>query len=111
MVKRGMYVTKLDRHWLESPFLFQVFYVESDDQIDKLKTTCKYVYVDGEHKGPIGDSKNAFRGAYFDKHDRRPSSGAERPTAGDEGQHETAVLPEKFLGEIASPKSFFRRVS
>ena len=112
MVKRGMYVSKLDRKWLGAPFLFQGFFVDSDDQIEKLKTTCKYVYVDGEYQEvPIGDAKNAFRGAHFDKHDRKPSSGAERPTAGDEGQHETAVLPEKFLGEIAGPRSFFRRVS
>ncbi len=58
-----MYVTKLDRHWLESPFLFQGFYVESDDQIDKLKTTCKYVYVDGGHQEQIYDPKeSAFQG-------------------------------------------------
>ncbi len=111
MVKRGMYVTKLDRNWLESPFLFQGFYVDSDDQIDKLKSTCTYVYVDGEHKSPIGDPKNAFQEAYFDKYDRESSSGAERPTARGKRQHETAVLPESLLDEIAGPKSFFRRVS
>ena len=112
MVKRGMYVTKLDRHWLESPFLFQGFYVESDDQIDKLKTTCKYVYVDGEHQEQIYDPKeSAFQGAQFDKHDRKPSSGAEQPTAGEDRQHETAELPDKFLDEIAGHKSFFRRIA
>ena len=110
MVKRGMYVTKLDRNWLGAPFLFQGFYVDSDDEIDKLKTTCKYVYIDAERQDPIDDPKSAFQGAHFDKHHREHSSGAERPTAEEERQHETAVLPERFLDEIASRKSFFRRV-
>ena len=53
-VKRGMYVTKLDREWLGSPFLFQGFYVERDDEIDLLKTTCRYIYVDAEREEPLG---------------------------------------------------------
>jgi HD-GYP domain-containing protein (c-di-GMP phosphodiesterase class II) len=42
----GMYVSRLDRPWLETPFLFQGFYIETDDVLDELRRHCKYVYVD-----------------------------------------------------------------
>ncbi|HEV2111685.1 MAG TPA: DUF3391 domain-containing protein, partial [Gammaproteobacteria bacterium] len=42
----GMYVADLDRPWLESPFLFQGFYIESPDQLSALRECCEYVYVD-----------------------------------------------------------------
>lgn len=42
----GMYVTELDRPWLESPFPFQGFPVESQEQLVTLQKTCEYVYVD-----------------------------------------------------------------
>ncbi|MBT8087990.1 MAG: HD-GYP domain-containing protein [Gammaproteobacteria bacterium] len=42
----GMYVSKLDRPWLETPFLFQGFPITSGEDIDKLRQYCKYVYVD-----------------------------------------------------------------
>ncbi len=45
-LKLGMYVSELDRPWLESPFLFQGFPIRSYDEIDKLRECCEYVYVD-----------------------------------------------------------------
>lgn len=42
----GMYVSNLDRPWLESPFLFQGFILEDNSQIEQLKKLCQYVYVD-----------------------------------------------------------------
>jgi putative nucleotidyltransferase with HDIG domain len=42
----GMYVTELDRPWLDSPFLFQGFALESPDQLAALQECCEYVYVD-----------------------------------------------------------------
>ncbi len=42
----GMYVSKLDRPWLETPFLFQGFPITTSDDIEKLREYCKYVYVD-----------------------------------------------------------------
>ena len=41
-----MYVAELDRPWLDSPFLFQGFYIESPDQLAALKECCEYVLVD-----------------------------------------------------------------
>lgn len=42
----GMFVCELDRPWLETPFLFQGFLLETDEQLETLKRYCKYVYVD-----------------------------------------------------------------
>ncbi|MBI3546756.1 MAG: HD-GYP domain-containing protein [Gammaproteobacteria bacterium] len=42
----GMYVSELDRHWLETSFLFQGFEIVSDEQIEELKKFCKHVYID-----------------------------------------------------------------
>jgi HD-GYP domain-containing protein (c-di-GMP phosphodiesterase class II) len=44
----GMFVSKLDRPWTETPFVFQGFVLKSDKQIDVLKQYCKHVFVDPE---------------------------------------------------------------
>lgn len=45
-LKKGMYVSELDRPWIESPFIFQGFLITSDQELSQLMHTCKYVYVD-----------------------------------------------------------------
>ncbi|MGB5510753.1 MAG: HD-GYP domain-containing protein [Woeseiaceae bacterium] len=42
----GMYVARLDRPWLETPFLFQGFPITNTADIEKLKQYCEFVYVD-----------------------------------------------------------------
>lgn len=42
----GMFVAELDRPWLDTPFLFQGFQIETDDQIAELRLYCQYVLVD-----------------------------------------------------------------
>ncbi|MGD8558468.1 MAG: HD-GYP domain-containing protein [Gammaproteobacteria bacterium] len=44
----GMYVSELDRPWLDSPFLFQGFLVDSQSVMKQVQQTCEYVYVDDE---------------------------------------------------------------
>jgi HD-GYP domain-containing protein (c-di-GMP phosphodiesterase class II) len=41
----GMYVTALDRPWLETPFLFQGFHIKNEQEIEELRRYCRYVYV------------------------------------------------------------------
>ena len=47
-LKVGMYVSKLDRPWTETPFVFQGFVLTSDKQIEVVKKYCKRVFVDPE---------------------------------------------------------------
>lgn len=44
----GLYVVELDRPWLETPFLFQGFPLNSSTEIEQLREHCDYVYVDPE---------------------------------------------------------------
>ncbi len=42
----GMYVADLDISWLESPFLFQGFMIETEAELEQLRDVCEYVYID-----------------------------------------------------------------
>ena len=44
----GAYISRLDRPWTETPFVFQGFVLKSDKQLDVLKKYCKHVFVDPE---------------------------------------------------------------
>ncbi len=49
-LKIGMFVSQLDRPWLETPFLFQGFFIRSRHDIKALEKHCKHVLVDTERK-------------------------------------------------------------
>lgn len=49
----GMFVTELDRPWIDSPFMLQGFVLEDQADIDTMVSICKYVYVDRTRS--IGD--------------------------------------------------------
>ncbi len=44
----GMYISRLDRPWLESPFLFQGFLLERQEDLDTIREICRFVDVDPE---------------------------------------------------------------
>ncbi|GAB3274840.1 HD-GYP domain-containing protein [Parahaliea aestuarii] len=48
----GMYVSALDRPWLDSPFALQGFRIDSEAELRQLGQLCQYVYVD--HKKSDG---------------------------------------------------------
>ena len=45
-LKRGMFVSRLDKEWVESSFLFQGFLINSDEVLQKLQEECRYVFID-----------------------------------------------------------------
>lgn len=45
-LQSGMFVTELDRPWLDTPFLFQGFLIASENEIVELRRYCQYVLVD-----------------------------------------------------------------
>lgn len=47
-LRLGMYVSALDRPWLESPFLFQGFVLEREEDLNTLRSLCRTVEVDPE---------------------------------------------------------------
>lgn len=45
-IRIGMFVSGLDRPWIETPFLMQGFLVQSQHEIDTLRRYCDYVVID-----------------------------------------------------------------
>ena len=54
-VKLGMFVAKLDRPWLETPFHFQGFWVNDLDAINHLRQFCRAVWVRTDKRGKPTD--------------------------------------------------------
>ena len=45
-LKIGMFISELDRPWLDTPFLIQGFLIEDIADIARLRLYCQYVYAD-----------------------------------------------------------------
>lgn len=63
----GMFVSQLDRDWLETPFLLQGFQIEEEADIDVISEYCQHVYVDdeksvkakaSEHSSDVGTARH-----------------------------------------------------
>jgi putative nucleotidyltransferase with HDIG domain len=54
----GMYVVRLDRAWLETPFFAHRFLIKEKQQIDELCKYCLFVYIDTQ-KGLEGSASSA----------------------------------------------------
>lgn len=44
----GMGIVGLDRPWIETPFMFQGFTLQSEEQLAQLQAYCEFVYVDAD---------------------------------------------------------------
>jgi len=51
-LKIGMFVSDLDRPWIDTPFLFQGFLIENDEHLIQLQQHCKFVVVDSAKSLP-----------------------------------------------------------
>lgn len=45
-LRKGMYVSELDRPWVGTPFLFQGFEIHTDEELEQLRKLCEFVYID-----------------------------------------------------------------
>lgn len=48
LLKIGMYVSELDRPWIDTPFLLEGFVIENEEDLSTLIKYCKYVFIDPE---------------------------------------------------------------
>jgi putative nucleotidyltransferase with HDIG domain len=61
-LRKGMYVTELDRPWLGTPFLFQGFEVTTDEELTQLRSLCRFVYVlEGDPRVAVGPRRSSFK--------------------------------------------------
>jgi HD-GYP domain-containing protein (c-di-GMP phosphodiesterase class II) len=81
-LRYGMYVSKLDRPWLDTPFLFQGFRIDREEVVEELKRYCKYVYVDVEQcDESVAQTLKAYGPKYFAKKSRAKPKPKRRPLA------------------------------
>lgn len=53
----GMYVSALDRPWVDTPFLFQGFQLRDDEDIKSIQQYCRYVEIDTDEGSDLDPSK------------------------------------------------------
>ena len=91
-----MYVVDLDRPWRETRFMFQGFEVRSQEDLDKLKRTCQFVYILTDYN-PLAPPKPAVKNLQVTKTDLT----AEQETG--------ALAVSRFLHEDRSIAKHWRR--
>ena len=62
-LKTGMYISNLDRPWLDTPFMLEGFLIDNDDDLSTLSQYCTFVYIDPERG--IGAAQYADDGTYL----------------------------------------------
>lgn len=53
-LRLGMYVSGLDRPWLETPFVYQGFVLRTQQELEILRRLCREVFIDTERGEPSG---------------------------------------------------------
>lgn len=80
LLRPGVFVCRLDRPWLETPFLLQGFEVRDKQDIEDLKRYCKFVFIDPERGlDPPGSMDVAPEQAMLDAGVRQVASLSIRP--------------------------------
>jgi len=60
-LKIGMYISQLDKPWLDTPFLLQGMEIKSGDDIDALQVHCEFVFIDEDLSDYQPDTKPVVR--------------------------------------------------
>lgn len=104
----GMYVTELDIPWLESPFLFQGFLIETPEQLDQLRDTCQYVYIDvtkqkrRKNDAKAGLASEESKPLKFGKPPERLGSFEKEIGNAEKTYKETGIIVAGFMDKIAN---------
>jgi len=93
----GMYVSELDRPWIETPFIFQGFLITNEDELDQLHQFCRYVYIDSEKSRVKVIVKNPVA---HEKVDVEPA----------EKEHEALPYQNQFEEEFPKAKKIYDQV-
>ncbi|MGE4070309.1 MAG: HD-GYP domain-containing protein [Lysobacterales bacterium] len=57
LLKVGMYVCRLDRPWLDTPYEMEGFLIQSDEDLQELAKHCSYVFIDDRRSVYAGQRK------------------------------------------------------
>ncbi len=108
-LKVGMYVSKLDKPWLESNFLFQGFELKNQADINAVSEQCKFVFIDinKQNKSLLFESKDTpYSKGWLDSKTPEKISSFEKEieNAGQVFQ-ETSNLVRSFMEDLYLGKS------
>ena len=67
-LRTGMYVCRLDRDWLDTPFIMQGFLIEDREDIEIVGEYCEFVYVDTRASGKGGGPSSGLGTASAVRH-------------------------------------------
>jgi len=103
----GMYVTELDIPWLESPFLFKGFLIETDEELTQLRDACQYVYIDlSKQKKRMSNAQSSSskpdnKELVFGKPPERLGSFEKEIGRAEKTYKETGIIVSGFMDKIA----------
>jgi HD-GYP domain-containing protein (c-di-GMP phosphodiesterase class II) len=106
----GMYVSKLDRPWLETNFLFQGFELKNENDVKAVQQQCDYVYIDvtKQSKTPqIYAKSTAYSKDFLEKHTppEKRSTFAKEIKNAEYVHHKTSNLVKSFMEEVRLGKT------
>jgi putative nucleotidyltransferase with HDIG domain len=107
-LKIGMYVSKLDRPWLETPFLMQGFVIESLDDIDAISEYSQHVWIDAVREEWVPPEERAVaRGqskkvSYINKVDTKAEHSAALQTYREARRITRTLLDDLRLGGVVN---------
>ncbi len=105
-LKIGMYVSKLDRPWLETPFLMQGFVVESLDDIDTIAEYSQHLWIDAVHEEWVAPEQRATakdqskKISYINKVDTKDEHSAAQQTYREARRITRTLLDDLRLGGV-----------
>jgi len=101
----GMYVSKLDKPWLESNFLFQGFELKNQSDIDAVRLQCQFVFIDVAKENKVhkfASANTPYSKGWLDQRvppDKLSSFDKEVERA-DSVYRETSLLVRSFMEEV-----------
>jgi HD-GYP domain-containing protein (c-di-GMP phosphodiesterase class II) len=104
----GMYVSKLDRPWLETPFLFQGFELKNSADVKEVQRQCDYVFIDITKKNKTSTKKITSNNTGYSKgwlEKRKPpkkkSNFSQEFVAAESLHQKTSGLVKNFMEDVA----------
>ena len=111
-LKIGMYVSQLDRPWLETSFLFQGFELKTSQDIKEVQEQCDFVYIDvakqEKSKAPSTSSRNtAYSKGWLEKRKapQKKTSFKEEIVYAEPVYQKTSNLVKSFMEDVTLGRS------
>jgi HD-GYP domain-containing protein (c-di-GMP phosphodiesterase class II) len=112
-LKVGMYVSQLDKPWLESSFLFQGFELKNQADIDAVRKECEFVYIDVEKQNIVPIFSRQYKQAPYlttgtlekKRHSPQKTSFIQEIEHANQAYEKTSDLVRSFMQDVQLGKA------